>query len=1164
MSIAEVCLLGSVLNRQDYRSVLSSLIGKLEQESLLESELLLGLVCFLQSALPDYLIDNDLVRILKVLRKRLKETHMQLGDTNKPASEHIYLLSIVVSRVLDTMVGGNVKGLSRIEDHRPLLDILSVLKESPDVYLKHQASYALQALQYIGDDESPLNIALRVGGGLAMAGLGVASAFRLDIVSFFNGLGELGEAAVKVLDSTKILIESVKTARDGGEGVADSVLRGFRMGDKRAWYPALQGARMFIREGRLAEFERIVYEAPCRHEQDFQWGVCQLLGEIAMDPIWAVESRQQAVHFLEDLHRNVSGWIRDSSVRDSISGILLRISMSVEKTIQIHFDSVLQDLRQDNGEDGAEPYMLISRLPTPDSTLLSKVLKAPSLEYDLHRVMARRLEEHHQAVYIPPHAKANLKASDDEHFPLINNVMEFLKSDRQVFLILGNSGSGKSTFNRHLETLNFTPDDIQELKRDRQFIIICDSYDESRLSINLRTTNMLNRPDQWSAKLIISCRSTHARPSYRDLFQPQPLDRYGPSTPHLFQEAAIVPFSEGQVEDYVDQFVRNLEVNKQEDGQADRQPAWTAAEYMDKLARVPNLLSLVKNPFLLKLSLKSLPVAFKDNIDPSTITMTRPKLFGIFIGEWLEVNRQRLMAMEHSDAVKTKLNELIEGDFKQITIDFLQDLAKAIYKEQAGRTVVQYVHREDKDTWKAKFFGPDDETTLLRQSSPLTCVENLHSFIHRSLLEYFRSLQMTQLTPATNKRENEQAKQILRTSQTSNLQTNLFLERPTPNDQRKKGNLPLPSATTSPSQNILPFNILNTLDPEPLLASSEVLENTFETVHLRGANFNNALEAESNEGISSDDEFEDAQEFPASDSFERVTQSAPISKHVSPKSASWYHHIAFAAASAIINPGAFVVNSGVFTAGIIRHVSHCVGHAASGALTKVDDVWKRTAQVLTTCKAHVDSVAPIAKTAYVYYDDEVYDAVLTEKSTGVTYVAQLLFDSTTRAYYVYVRWGETDYRLDGPYKTVEEAKKALHDNYHEQFGVQWKERETAVSERFTYKGKTYEPLKTFEAFEELEEIAEETEVIAVVAPENEVMAEDQVIATETTTTTTTTQDEVVLEHVTKDVIVDKKVEVDVDVSVEVDVGVEKEINEIATDTGAAVVGGDVTIGDAVH
>ncbi|KAG0352140.1 hypothetical protein BGX24_007661, partial [Mortierella sp. AD032] len=114
-------------------------------------------------------------------------------------------------------------------------------------------------------------------------------------------------------------------------------------------------------------------------------------------------------------------------------------------------------------------------------------------------------------------------------------------------------------------------------------------------------------------------------------------------------------------------------------------------------------------------------------------------------------------------------------------------------------------------------------------------------------------------------------------------------------------------------------------------------------------------------------------------------------------------------------------------------VASGAGNAASGALTKVDGVWKRTVQVLTTRKAHVDSVAPIAKTSYVYYDDEVYDAVLVEKTTGVTYVTQLLFDSATTKYYVYIRWGETDYRLDGPHETVESAKAAFQVTYHEQF-----------------------------------------------------------------------------------------------------------------------------------
>ncbi|KAG0373015.1 hypothetical protein BGX24_012270, partial [Mortierella sp. AD032] len=69
------------------------------------------------------------------------------------------------------------------------------------------------------------------------------------------------------------------------------------------------------------------------------------------------------------------------------------------------------------------------------------------------------------------------------------------------------------------------------------------------------------------------------------------------------------------------------------------------------------------------------------------------------------------------------------------------------------------------------------------------------------------------------------------------------------------------------------------------------------------------------------------------------------------------------------------------------------------------------------------------------------------------------------------------------------------------FGVQWEERETTVSERFTYEVKTYE---TIETCEKVEEIVEDTEAIVIVAREQGIETKDQVITTDTTTTTTTT------------------------------------------------------------
>ncbi|KAG0028142.1 hypothetical protein BGZ83_005110, partial [Gryganskiella cystojenkinii] len=116
-----------------------------------------------------------------------------------------------------------------------------------------------------------------------------------------------------------------------------------------------------------------------------------------------------------------------------------------------------------------------------------------------------------------------------------------------------------------------------------------------------------------------------------------------------------------------------------------------------------------------------------------------------------------------------------------------------------------------------------------------------------------------------------------------------------------------------------------------------------------------------------------------------------------------------------------------------RRLATGAGAAAAGALTHVDGVWKRTVQVLTTRKAKVDQVIPFHKHAYVYYDDEVYDATLTQKTTGVTYITQLIYNSEEHVYYVYIRSGETDYKLDGPHKTVEEAKTAFQVTYRDNF-----------------------------------------------------------------------------------------------------------------------------------
>ncbi|KAG0206154.1 hypothetical protein BGX33_007572, partial [Mortierella sp. NVP41] len=261
-----------------------------------------------------------------------------------------------------------------------------------------------------------------------------------------------------------------------------------------------------------------------------------------------------------------------------------------------------------------------------------------SVEETLLRLKHQRLQEHHQSVYIPPMAKANLQARDEDLFPLMEKVQDFLTSKRQVMLVLGDSGAGKSTFNRHLEhqlwinynkgdpiplyinlpairepeqnmvakqlkILEFEKAQIQEMKPYRLFILICDGYDESQQVANLHATNFLNQPGQWRVKMIISCRSQYLGPVYLDRFAPQPLDHYQRTRLDLFQEAVIAPFSKKQIEDYVTRYVP-LEPR-----------TWVTEDYMRMLTTIPNLLELVKNPFLLTLALEALPGVTKGEND---------------------------------------------------------------------------------------------------------------------------------------------------------------------------------------------------------------------------------------------------------------------------------------------------------------------------------------------------------------------------------------------------------------------------------------------------------------------------------------------------------------------------------------------------------------------
>ncbi|KAG0316175.1 WD_REPEATS_REGION domain-containing protein [Linnemannia gamsii] len=354
-----------------------------------------------------------------------------------------------------------------------------------------------------------------------------------------------------------------------------------------------------------------------------------------------------------------------------------------------------------------------------------------------HRL--QRMDEYKQPVFVAPMAKPSLQAPDETLFPLMGKVKDFLKGNFQVMLILGDSGAGKSTFNRQLElelwqdykpgdripllinlpalerperdliaqqlrTHNFSDDQICELKQHRQFVLMCDGYDESQLHCNLHTNNFLDRYSQRDTKLIITCRPQYLGSDYRPRFVPKAVDEYNLAADDLFMEAIIAPFSEEQIKVYVGLYVSL------------KPRTWDMEDYMDKLKTIPNLMDLVKNPFLLRLCLEALPELVQSKFDLSRLGISRIQLYDSFVYHWLGVNKSRLLTKKLNNEETLAFNGLLDEGFENNGIKFQLGLAAAIFREQEGRPIVDYIERRDGASWKAEFFGPKHDVSLLRDA----------------------------------------------------------------------------------------------------------------------------------------------------------------------------------------------------------------------------------------------------------------------------------------------------------------------------------------------------------------------------------------------------------------------------------------------------------------
>ena len=269
--VAEIVALGPVLQEEPYRKLLSSFIRDFDEARILDVNLLQGLVQLVQSASAGFLVSDDLVKVLSLLRTHLEGTHQH-------SSEHLCHLTLAVSRILDVMADHKVQDLDRVMEHEPLSAVLSGLRDSSDPYLMYQACYAFQALQYVPDDETTLQALLRHSTGAVDGLVKVTSVMKLDLGSVLDGLEKLQEIAVSAIGIAATVYEGVGSLRESGRGVLESLKEGLGSGRKRLWYPAVRAAYAFVQAGQLKDLKQLIFDAPCRRDPLFQWGYLPALG----------------------------------------------------------------------------------------------------------------------------------------------------------------------------------------------------------------------------------------------------------------------------------------------------------------------------------------------------------------------------------------------------------------------------------------------------------------------------------------------------------------------------------------------------------------------------------------------------------------------------------------------------------------------------------------------------------------------------------------------------------------------------------------------------------------------------------------------------------------------------------------------------------------------
>lgn len=369
--------------------------------------------------------------------------------------------------------------------------------------------------------------------------------------------------------------------------------------------------------------------------------------------------------------------------------------------------------------------------------------------------------------YIPA-AVSRSCAGKREGLDLMKEIANFLAHDEhQVLLLVGDGGSGKTSFTRMLQNESwknwkdgervplrvdlpslqkpyqtaieevlarngFKLEQLPYLKANYRFLFIFDAFDEIP---GLNNLYMSNRLYEWpGSKLVITCRGEkfmreqdHAR-----YFAPINRDR-GVVLRSQFRELYIDPFSGDNVRLYLQKYLQmqaNMDGMSVEERKGDDN--WRQAETYEKYIRlIPGLSSWAGSPFLLWIIVQALPVIMTrhslDDVQQRAVIKQR-LLYETVINMWFSREEAKLLE---------KGENFSNGDAIERFHQFCKDLSREMYAKEK----TQICYTGPSSEWHKFFRNDDPDLVKARRAAPLIQTgPGTWAFRHEEFRKYFLTL----------------------------------------------------------------------------------------------------------------------------------------------------------------------------------------------------------------------------------------------------------------------------------------------------------------------------------------------------------------------------------------------------------------------------------------